>query len=362
MHAGYPIFLTTSLACFASTGPSSALLRCPKPIVFSSLSPSSFYLLPLIVFKRIYCQSCTSTIVGIPNERVSASTHLRGGDEDTNLTGSSEDYCVHNWTNYCHPTTHVSMVIVYCDKEPPKTAFTFTISAGPSLKFSFDQPVSLPVPTNRPFKRRRALSDVDGDGNEGRKKRRLRLHLITSRLSLPFSQPASNIVNRGISKIAVWAKNKALGRNVLRKAAIMNRVRLRMDAAKDFMRLQQERSKGPLALREIVVQKPRCYDLPLPPSPLGLSNYDALDLEDDMSDDDHDGEEGGIDHASSIYSDFNIMNPCGDGDDYDYLDALDGISPLDLPDTPPPPPEESIVEMLREKERQGDSYFVHLKG
>jgi hypothetical protein len=252
------------------------------------------------------------------------------------------------------------MVYIYCDKESTRETFSFTFSVGPTLKFSFDTPISVPVPTNRPFKRRRALSDVDGDGNEGRKKRRLRLHLITSRLSRPFSQPASNIVNRGVSKIAIWGKNKALGRNLLRKAAIMNRVRLRMDAAKDFMRQQEQRSRETLALREIVVQKPRLHDLPLPPSPLGLSNYDALDLEDEMNDDEE--HEGGIERTSTIYSDFNIMNPVTGDDDYDYLDALDGISPQDLPDTPPAPPEESIVEMLREKERQGDSYFVHLGG
>jgi len=254
------------------------------------------------------------------------------------------------------------MVYIYCDKDSSREPFSFTFSARPTLKFSFDRPVSIPVATNRPFKRRRALSDVDGDGNEGRKKRRLRLHLITSRLSRPFSQPASNIVNRGISKIAVWGKNRAIGRNILRKAAIMNRVRLSMDAAKDCMRLQQERNRETLALREIVVQRPRCYELPLPPSPLGLSNYDAFDLEDDTGDDDL---EGGVDRCSAIYSDFNIMNPIsGDGDTYDYLDALDaldGISPGDLPDIPPHPPEESLVEILREKERHGESFFVHVE-
>jgi hypothetical protein len=254
------------------------------------------------------------------------------------------------------------MVQIWCDQESSKDTFTFTFCAGPSFKFSFDRPISVPIPTNRPFKRRRALSDVDGDGNEGRKKRRLRLHLITSRLSRPFSQPASNIVNRGISKIAIWgAKNRPLGKNMLRKAAIMNRVRLRMDAAKDFMRLEQERSRGTLALREIVIQKPRCHDFPLPPSPLGLSNYDALDLEDEDFPEEH-CEDGGLDRVSSIYSDFNIMNPVtGDGEDYDYLDALDGIQPQDLPDTPPAPPDESIAELLREKERQGDSYFVQMR-
>jgi len=244
------------------------------------------------------------------------------------------------------------MVHILCDRETArKDTFTFTFCAHPALRFSFDRPISVPLPNNRPFKRRRALSDVDGDGNEGRKKRRLRLHLITSRLSRPFSQPASNIVNRGISKTAAWAKNRAIGKNVLRKVAIMNRVRIRMDAAKDFMRQEQERGKQTMALREIVAQKPRCLEAPLPPSPLGLSNYDALDLDDDDISEDNYGT--GIDHACAIYSDFNIMNPtAGDGDDYDYLDALDGISLQDLPDTLPPPPEDSIAEILREKEGQ----------
>jgi len=251
------------------------------------------------------------------------------------------------------------MIHIFDSKETSTDTFTFTFSAGSSLKLSFDWPLSAPIPLNRPFKRRRALSDVDGEGKEGRKKRRLRLHLVTSRLSLPFSEPASNIANRGLCKIPVWgAKNKAHGKSVLRKAAIMNRVRRRMDAAKDFMRLEQERrSRERLSLREIVLQKPRCFDFPLPPSPLGLSNYDALDLDDDI----YDEQEDDVDKVSAIYSDFNIMNPTtSEGDDYDYLDALDGISPEDLPDTPPAPPEESIAEMLREDSR-GESMFVQIR-
>ena len=146
----------------------------------------------------------------------------------------------------------------------------------------------------------------------------------------------------------------------------MNRVRKSMDAAKDFMRLEQERTKGPMSLRHIVIQKPRCNDMPLPPSPLGLSAYDALDLEDDISDPYEEDfgidRSDGIDRISAIYSDFNIMNPVssegGDGDDWGFLDSLDGIQPQDLTDTPPAPPEDSIVDLLREKERQGDGYFV----
>jgi hypothetical protein len=83
-------------------------------------------------------------------------------------------------------------------------------------------------------------------------------------------------------------------------------------------------------------------------------------LEDELSEDAH---EEGVERCSAVYSDFNIMNPVtSDGDPYEYLDALDGITPEDLPDTPPPPPEESIVEMLREKGMQGESIFVHVKG
>lgn len=132
-----------------------------------------------------------------------------------------------------------------------------------------------------------------------------------------------------------------------------------MDAAKDFMRLEQgRRSRERLSLREIVLQKPRCFDFPLPPSPLGLSNYDALDIDDDIYDEE-DNED--VDKMSAIYSDFNIMNPTSssEGDDYDYLDALDGISPQDLPDTPPAPPEESLAEMLRDS--KGESMFVQIR-
>lgn len=50
----------------------------------------------------------------------------------------------------------------------------------------------------RGIKRCRLGSDVEGPNtaNVGRKKRRLRTHLITSRLSQPFSQPATHILNR----------------------------------------------------------------------------------------------------------------------------------------------------------------------
>ncbi|EDU48388.1 predicted protein [Pyrenophora tritici-repentis Pt-1C-BFP] len=92
----------------------------------------------------------------------------------------------------------------------------------------------LPRPTqSRPGKRSRAIADIDGEHScTQKKKRRLRLVLITSRLSPQFSHPATNIVDRGSSKIAVWAKQKALGRNLLRKAAILNGIRRRNMSSK----------------------------------------------------------------------------------------------------------------------------------
>ncbi|KAF1957792.1 hypothetical protein CC80DRAFT_382863, partial [Byssothecium circinans] len=90
--------------------------------------------------------------------------------------------------------------------------------------------LAFPPPTApfRPKKRGRSVGDIDGEHScLHKKKRRLRLFLITSRLSPQFSHPATNIVDRGSSKIAVWAKQKALGRNLLCKAAILNRIRRR---------------------------------------------------------------------------------------------------------------------------------------
>ncbi|KAI2466981.1 hypothetical protein F4781DRAFT_330797 [Annulohypoxylon bovei var. microspora] len=92
----------------------------------------------------------------------------------------------------------------------------------------------------RPAKRERALHDVDGPGTGelSCKKRRLRLHLVTSRLSQPYSWPATHILNREsgddspvlsrfLKFAAVGALKKAGHQSALvRKAAILNRVRI----------------------------------------------------------------------------------------------------------------------------------------
>jgi hypothetical protein len=255
----------------------------------------------------------------------------------------------------------VSMIYSWYDFSRT-TTFAFTFTVEQPVKFCLDK-VLIPAAKavgNRPFKRRRPLWDVDGGSSGGKKKRRLRLNLITSRLSRPFSIPATNIVDRGISKIAVWAKGRRLDKSMLRKAAIMNRVRNRLDAAK-AKASEEHDGRHAVSLRQYMVQKPRCLDTPLPPSPLGLSNYDALDLEYEMFDEDGDGDHG----KPVIYSDWKVMKPCTsvDEDEYEYLDELDGIPHelAELPEErPPPPPDERMMEMMKEKERQKELCFINL--
>lgn len=241
------------------------------------------------------------------------------------------------------------------------TTFAFPESPPPEMALTFSP---RPAPP-RPRKRCRAVADVDGENScLHKKKRRLRLFLITSRLSPQFSHPATNIVDRGSSKIAVWAKQRAIGRNLLRKAAILNRIRWKAitarEAAEGLGRVLVEQEKeqeelklaklaflygshdtytrpvlarGPMSLSNAVAatedsfelaapppisvtapsspplggrsdddtsgysspnaaysyspprsESPRRAHLPLPPSPLGLSNYDAFDVEDDIPD------------------------------------------------------------------------------
>lgn len=65
-------------------------------------------------------------------------------------------------------------------------------------RHTLTSPEQPPDVTRSAPKRRRALHDVDGPhtGSLGCKKRRLRRHLITSRLSRPYSSPATHILNR----------------------------------------------------------------------------------------------------------------------------------------------------------------------
>lgn len=156
----------------------------------------------------------------------------------------------------------------FCGRIQAKTSSTESWQSS----FSFyHSPLPSPAPTTSlvplasqhslriGLKRKRPLSDVDGvdTANLPVKKRRLRLHLITSRLSRPFSVPATHILNReaiaggsGEGKrfvkltAYITARRAAVSAaqhtttnhnpssvDLLRRAAILNRVRLAVRAS-----------------------------------------------------------------------------------------------------------------------------------
>jgi hypothetical protein len=124
---------------------------------------------------------------------------------------------------------------------------------------------------------------------------------------------------------------------MLRKAAIMNRVKKHIAEAE---------AKGQILVghNNSIAQIPRRQFFPLPPSPLGLTNYDILDMEDELHDEPYD-EDGPL-----VNSDFNILEPI----EPDYAD----YDSLPRPRRPPSPPDEKEVELVLEKQRQKELCFV----
>src|SRR3569833_957018 len=148
-------------------------------------------------------------------------------------------------------TTNEKAAPAFTDLTKSLSSFTFErVTTSPPTPFSFaPEGAGSPVSDAQSYKRYRPSTDVDGPntGPLSCKKRRLRRDLITSRLSQPFSLPATHILNRE----AVAAGDKRLlklaavinarrvaaqhappmypGANeMLRRAAIINRFRLRV--------------------------------------------------------------------------------------------------------------------------------------
>ena len=60
-----------------------------------------------------------------------------------------------------------------------------------------------------------------------KKKRRLRIALITSMLSRPFAAPSTYIPARKSPRTGPWARQRIEGRDLLRKAAIFNKIAMK---------------------------------------------------------------------------------------------------------------------------------------
>ncbi len=189
---------------------------------------------------RVSPSTCHSKARGLsetPSGSASSTSSLSGLTSPKDISSSPST------TAEAPPTS------IFGDLSP---SFTFTPVTTPlSNTFTF------PVIQNQPFrgtccKRRRASHDVDGPntGSLGSKKRRLLRYLITSRLSQPFSMPATNILNREaiasgdkrfLKFAAIMGARKIAAHHtppfhhlhfdaseMLRRAAIINRFRLRM--------------------------------------------------------------------------------------------------------------------------------------
>ena len=114
------------------------------------------------------------------------------------------------------------------------------------------------------------------------------------------------------------------------------------------------------------------------PSPLGLSNYDALDDEDDWYGNTYDDDEETPDTGSErrektlhredkqgYYSDFNFFDERPDRQDEDENDYDDPFSLSLLPSEitkekrPPSPPDDRLIELMKEKQRQREVAFLN---
>lgn len=283
------------------------------------------------------------------------------------------------------------------EPQPLSTVFTFNSLPKPvlpALKFKRKPLARLSSKRSRP------TADLDDAlSAESKKKRRLRLTLITSRLSHPFSFPATHIVDPGSSKIAVWAKQRHLTQQVLRKAAIMNRVRRKtaesrkdsgISVGEDERRAAREAcllgakvedvvvaGLGPNAVAAIAALKREDSGYHSS-SPLGLSNYDALDDEDDWHDGYHEEDEDSGNElpvwpwkeepvpreepkAKEYCTDWNLRDADEEDETYDPVFPENMPSELVSDRRPPSPPDGRVGELMKEREREQEiiSSFLH---
>lgn len=97
-----------------------------------------------------------------------------------------------------HPKATISQAWTPRSRINVPSTFSFTVLDARTKSKPLDIRLQPKPMARRGTKRRRVMSDVDGYNTAGLsvKKRRLRAELITSRLSQPYSQPATHILNR----------------------------------------------------------------------------------------------------------------------------------------------------------------------
>lgn len=254
--------------------------------------------------------------------------------------------------------------------------FNFSSTVGLSSDISIQPP--LPPPRNRKRPRPSTWLSHDDPVLPSTKKRRLRLVLITSPLSRPFSTPASYIADHGKSRIAIWAKARHLRGRSLRRAAILNSARRNgwgvgtspnSSAFEDRVWSDETTTKkelkdgvgpdedvqGEADLLGAIRQDRNNNGLGVP-SPLGLSNYDAFDDWKGYTISHHDDDPLGSsrvpqaqyideDEEEDVYSDFNFLDPVVSSpqEDDEYDDPFTVLPPEWYRDDRPLRPPDEIV-------------------
>ncbi|KAL9129518.1 MAG: hypothetical protein Q9217_002042 [Psora testacea] len=197
-----------------------------------------------------------------------------------------------------------------------------------------------PLATFRSHKRARQPEDNDqgGDNPRPRKKRRLRHDLITSKLSKPYAVPPTFIPTRPPLRVGVWARQRLMRRDLLRKAAVFNSMAMRgRSRAMRGVDRQHQTGEAPL-MAYIFLYKPygafankirycpparQTTSRSLSPSrqkqpdPHNTGEYDEFDAI-TLIDDDEEEEDGELDGV--IYSDFNMLRAEGDEAEVDIYD------------------------------------------
>ncbi len=231
-------------------------------------------------------------------------------------------------------------------------------------------PSASPAPTQAPrprLKRARHRADVDGEGSENfqKKKRRLRLELITSRLSKPYATPPTHIISRSAALRIGISRQKVLGKNLLRKAACLNSIRIKRVSARETEQSQAEFAKMVSMYNNVYVtdadrrtdagQKEQSsttsaslpqQNAPSPPNQLDQADYDAFDFEEDSDEEEDDETDGN----GLVYSDFNSLSSDDDSsDDEIFLDPFISYEsePLELPGS-----SKDAIGLLLENERR----------
>lgn len=210
-----------------------------------------------------------------------------------------------------------------------------------------------------------------------RKKRRLRLDLVTSRLSRPYATPATHIIGTKAWRVGAWARQRFAGGKLLRKAAILNWLSMKSKRGPPCAIKMRECPAGRVASTYGHTQHWRASNansirLHLAPgssksiqraiAPLSTfqlpSDYDAFDYEDDVVEEDgsevdeEDGEETSSDAESqAIHSDFRRLE--NSDTDPDFFDTSWSFANIEDED-PGIDPGEMEIKLVMENEKQDE--------